>query len=161
MRLSILTLLLTNFLFISIYSQNESDGNNKILEKWINTEKGENRAATNDKVQISIVTIKNESKAEFEDWISNVLYSALNSSESRMKQAQLKATRWLEPLEPNPDSTWTYCWIMDPLIPNTIYDIPDFLNKEYGEELAGKHLNKFMSFMAREPQNVFLRQTDY
>ena len=150
-------IVLTNYVF----SQNDQPENTAVLDKWIKTEKESNRAVTNDNVLIVIVTVKNESKSEFEDWISNVLYSALNESESKMKKAQLKVTRWLEPIHPNKDSTWTYSWIMDPLIPNTDYDITTFLNNEYGTEEGKKHWEKYLSFMAIEPQAFFLKQTDY
>lgn len=130
------------------------------LQKWIQLDKEATRAKTDEQILMVIVKIKNKSKGEFETWIKDVLYSALNNSESEMKKAQLKATRWLEPVGQNKDSTWTYSWIMDPIIPNTNYDIPVFLNKEYGEEIGKKHWDTYLTFMAEEPQAIVLRQTN-
>jgi hypothetical protein len=78
-----------------------------------------------------------------------------------MKKAQLKVTRWLEPVHQNTDSTWTYSWIMDPVIPNTDYDILTFLKNEYGNETGEKHWQTYLTFMAREPIIVGLKQTSY
>ena len=88
-----------------------------------------------------------------------MLYSALNKSDSEMKKAQLKATRWLEPVRQNKDSTWTYSWIMDPIIPNTNYDISTFLELEYGKDLGQKYWVMYLSFMAADPQIITLKQT--
>ena len=130
------------------------------LQKWIKTDKQRNRAALNDHVLLVVVSVKPEMKTEFDAWIKNVLYAALYRSKSEMKKAQLKTVRWLEPLRQNADSTWTYSWIMDPVIPNTDYDIPTFLNNEYGIEEGMKHWNTYLTFLAREPMVVGLMQTD-
>jgi len=146
---------------LNAYSQDEKIASSEELQKWIAKDKESTRAKTDDNILIVIVKVKDESKQEFEIWIKDVLYSALYKSESEMKKAQLKATRWLEPVRQNQDSTWTYSWIMDPLIPETNYDIPKFLNLEYGVELGKKHWEKYMTLIAEPPQSIVLKQTDF
>jgi hypothetical protein len=133
----------------------------KELQKWIKSNKETNRAKTSDKILVVIVNVKGELKNEFDIWVKDVLYDALYKSKSEMKKAQLKTVRWLEPVRQNRDSTWTYSWIMDPIIPNTDYDILTFLEKEYGKELGQKHWDKYLTFMASEPSLVTLKQTNY
>lgn len=140
--------------------QEEKMASSEELQEWIEKDKESTRAKAEDKILIVIVKVKDESKQEFDLWIKDVLYAALYESESEMKKAQLKATRWLEPIRQNKDSTWTYSWIMYPLIPKTNYDIPRFLNLEYGEELGKKHWDKYLTFMAEPPQSIVLQQTD-
>lgn len=159
MKSILLTLSLLLVWNVTIYGQDEKMASSEELQKWIAKDKESTRAKTDDNILIVIVKVKDEAKQEFETWIKDVLYSALYKSESEMKKAQLKATRWLEPVRQNQDSTWTYSWIMDPLIPKTNYDIPVFLNSEYGEELGKKHWEKYMAFMAEPPQAVVLKQT--
>lgn len=141
--------------------QDETMAGSEELQMWLEKDKASTRAKNDEMVFIVVVKVKNESKQEFEKWIKDVLYSALYKSESEIKMAQLKATRWLEPVEQNEDSTWTYSWIMDPLIPKTNYDILKFLNSAYGEELAEEHWKKYLTFMATPPQSIVLKQTNY
>jgi hypothetical protein len=133
----------------------------KVLQKWIKSNKEANRAKTSETILIVVVNVKKESKKEFDFWVKDVLYAALYSSKSEMKKAQLKTVRWFEPVRQNKDSTWTYSWIMDPIIPKTDYEIDTFLEKEYGKELGQKHWNKYLTFMADEPKVIALKQTNY
>ena len=142
-------------------AQSDSKASSEELQKWINLEKEETRAKYGESVLIVIIKVKDESKIDFDKWIEEVLYKALYNSESDMKKAQLKATRWLEPTRQNQDGTWTYSWIMDPIIPNTNYDIELFLVKEYGEEIGKAHWQKYLTFMADQPQSHMLKQTNY
>ncbi len=133
----------------------------EVLQHWIQSDKKVNRAKDNERVLLVVVTVKQDWRTPFEKWIREVLYAALYKSKSEMKKAQLKVTRWLEPVRQNQDSTWTYCWIMDPVIPNTDYDILTFLKNEYGNETGTAHWNTYLTFMAQEPLIVGLKQTDY
>jgi hypothetical protein len=117
------------------------------------------RAKDGDEVLIVVTYVKDESKSDFEKWINDVLYAALNKTTNPMKIDQLKVTRWLEPTQQNEDKTWTYVWIMDPIIPNTDYDIPTFLNKEYGEEKGKEHWEKYQTFWAKPVEVHALKQT--
>lgn len=161
MKPAILVFSLMVFWSVNSNCQDEKMASSEELQKWISLEKEATRAKTDEMILIVIVKVKDNSKNEFETWIKDVLYKALYSSESEMKKAQLKATRWLEPVEQNKDSTWTYSWIMDPIIPNTNYDITTFLDNEYGKELGKKHWEKYLTFMAEEPQAIALKQTNY
>lgn len=161
MKPALLIFALILFWNVKASCQDEKMASSEELQKWIEKDKESTRAKADDEILIVIVKVKNESKQEFDRWIKDVLYSALYKSESEMKKAQLKATRWLEPVSQNQDSTWTYSWIMDPLIPNTNYDIPRFLNLEYGEELGKKHWEKYMTFMSEPPHAIILKQTNY
>jgi hypothetical protein len=155
---SLILLFLTT---LTAAAQTTEVASSKDLQKWIGTQKEMNRAKTNDHVLLVVLTIKPTAKADFDSWVNDILYKALYQSKSEMKKAQLKATRWLEPLRQNADSTWTYSWIMDPVIPKTDYDILTFLKNEYGNEIGDKHWQTYLTFMARESIIVGLKQTDY
>ena len=143
------------------FGQEHLPGIEETLIEWTKTEKEENRAKKDDRVLIVIVKVKGDQKEAFEKWIDEVLYTALRNSERLMKKAQLKTTRWMEPVRANEDGSWTYSWIMDPIIPKTDYDIPTFLNDAYGEELGKEHWASYMAFMAEPPRVFVFKQTDY
>lgn len=145
----------------NVYSQIKEVADSRVLQKWIKSNKELNRAKPTETIFIVIVNVKKESKKEFDSWVKDVLYAALYNSKSEMKKAQLKTVRWLEPIRQNADSTWTYSWIMDPVIPQTDYEIDAFLEKEYGSELGRQHWNKYLTFMATEPKVIALKQTNY
>jgi len=158
---STLLIVISSICCLQGFSQNNETVHSGELQKWIRSEKELNRAKNNERVLLVVVTVKQDMHTAFETWIREVLYAALYKSKSEMKKAQLKVTRWLEPVRQNQDSTWTYCWIMDPVIPNTDYDILTFLKNEYGSETGTTHWNTYLTFMAQEPLVVGLKQTDY
>ncbi len=158
MKSTLITLILIGCATSAAYSQAKKMASPAELQKWIDSDKETNRAKVGEMVYIVIVKVKDEVKVEFETWVDEILYAALNSSNSPMKQAQLKATRWLEPLGKRPDNTWIYCWIMDPGIPKTQYDIPAFLKSEYGDEKGQQHYDKYQSLVEETPYGF--RQTD-
>lgn len=146
---------------IQSYAQEGKTASSEELQKWIAKDKNSTRAQKDERVMIAMLFVKDESKAAFEDWVKNVFYDALYKSKNEVNQAQLKATRWLETMNQNEDSSWTYAWIMDPLIPNISYNMAEFLNQAYGEKAGKQHLEAFGSYLARPSMNIFLRQTDF
>ncbi len=121
----------------------------------------EKPAKPGETVLVVVASIKNEKKAEYETWMNNVMYAALHKSRNSVKQAQLKVTRWLKPARQNADSTWTYAFIMDPVIPKTDYDIPAFLKQEYGDEKGERYAGQYETFLARPIVIHALKQADY
>lgn len=112
-------------------------------------------------VLVVVAAIKPEKKAEYETWMKDVMYAALYKSQNPVKKEQLKVTRWLKPVRQNADSTWTYSFIMDPIIPKTDYDIPTFLKQEYGEAKGSQYAAQYETFMARPVVIYALKQADY
>lgn len=121
----------------------------------------EKPAKPGETVLVVVASIKNEKKAEYETWMNDVMYAALHKSRNPVKQAQLKVTRWLKPARQNADSTWTYAFIMDPVIPKTDYDIPTFLKQEYGDETGERYASQYETFLARPIVIHALKQADY
>jgi hypothetical protein len=123
--------------------------------------KEQTRAKTGDEVWVIVNYVKENSKPEFEQWIKDVFYPALHKSKDSMTKEQLNATRWLEPARQNEDKSWTYVWIMDPVVPNADYDITSLLNKAYGEEKGKAHWEKYQSFWSKPLEAHILKQTAY
>jgi len=119
------------------------------------------QAKAGEKVWVIVLTVKNEHKANFEKWINEVMYPLLRNSKDKMRQDQLKSVRWLKPASQNTDQTWTYAWIMDPVVTGADYDLTVLLNQGYGEEKGKKHWEAYLSFLAKEPEQISLIQTNY
>lgn len=116
------------------------------------------RAKQSDVVQVIILTVKENAKTDFEDWIDNIFYKALYNSPNQVRKDQLKVTRFLKPYEQNADKTWSYTWIMDPVLSGIDYNILFLLKEEYGEENALKYWEKYLTFFAKPQfQKLFIQ----
>jgi hypothetical protein len=127
----------------------------------VQTEERQRGAKTDETVLVVVAMIKNEKKAAYEMWMKDVMYTALYKSRNPVKKSQLKVTRWLRPVRQNADSTWTYAFIMDPIIPKTDYDIPTFLKQEYGDEKGNLYASQYESFLAMPITIHALKQSEY
>ena len=94
MKSAILIFSLLIFWSVNSNCQNEKMASSEKLQKWISLKKEATRAKTDKMILIVIVKVKGQFKVEFEKWIKDVLYKALYRSESEMKKAQLKTTRF-------------------------------------------------------------------
>ena len=50
-------------------------------------------------------------------------------------------TRMLEPKRANKDSSYTYIWLMDPIVKDADYSYPGILNKVYSPEETKKYIS--------------------
>ena len=55
-------------------------------------------------------------------------------------QRVFRQTRVLHPVEPEEDGTYTYLFIMDPVVPRGDYDIENLLKKMYDEQKATEYM---------------------
>ncbi len=119
------------------------------------------RAKSGEEVWVIVTHVKSDQKPAFEQWVKEIFYPALHKSQKPMNKEQLQSTRWLEPAAQNEDKTWTYVWIMDPVVPKGDYDIPTLLNTAYGEEKGKAHWEAYMAFWAKPVDMHVLKQTAY
>jgi len=100
------------------------------------------RAVTGDTVWVLLNHIKADKREEFEKFIHEIFWpKAANLDET--DQQVFRQTRVLHPVEMNKDSTYTYVFLMDPVIPGKNYEILDLLKKMYSEEQAKEYYDKF------------------
>ena len=117
-------------------------------------DKSATRAKESEKVWVIVNFIKDEAKADYLSWMNTYFLPALSNSKDPVIQKQYQCTRWLEPLRQNSDKTWTYAFIMDPVVPNANYDIAFLLKQTYGEE-KGAELSKQMESYFALPTLVY------
>ncbi len=93
------------------------------------------RASKGDTVWVLLNHIKANKCEQFEKLIHEILYPIILESEPINQQAAHHA-RFLHPVKMNKDSTYTYVFLMDPVIHNANYQLMYYLKKGYGEEKA-------------------------
>jgi hypothetical protein len=55
--------------------------------------------------------------------MEEVFFKVLTASKAPQRAAQYQQTRWLTPAQQNEDGTWTYVFIMDPVVADANYEI--------------------------------------
>jgi hypothetical protein len=105
-----------------------------------------------EKVWIIVNYIRETAKSDYEKWMTDVFFAPMKTTQDPILKKQYDATRWLTPAKQNKDKTWTYVFIMDPVIPNGDYDIESHLVKTYGEQMGKAYMKQFEGFMAAAGQ---------
>jgi hypothetical protein len=123
--------------------------------------KEQNRAKEGEKVWLIINHIKDESKTDYVNWMNTYFLSLLVNTTDETTKKQYQNTRWLEPARQNDDKTWTYVFIMDPVIPKTNYDIAALLATKYGAEKAAALNKEYESYLAKPTIVHNLKQTQH
>ena len=107
---------------------------------------------------IILSDIKESAKADYEKWMTDIFFAPMKTTQDPILKKQFNATRWLTSAQQNDDKTWTYCFLIDPVIENGDYDIEHFLVKTYGEAKGKAYLQEYEGFMA-SGQMFVLNQT--
>jgi hypothetical protein len=98
-----------------------------------------NRAAKGDTVWVLLNHIKADKCEQFEKFVHDILWPIALESDP-ISQQVAHHTRVLHPVEMNKDSTFTYIFIMDPVIQGANYQFSYYLKKKYDEEKTKEYL---------------------
>lgn len=93
-------------------------------------------AAVGDTVWIIQNKIKPNKVAQFEEF--NFKY--LEPAAMQVDPSAHNSVRTLKPVEANRDGTYTYYYIMDPVLPGVDYDMMVYLEPAYGKEKADEYM---------------------
>ena len=115
------------------------------------------RAALNDTVWIGKDRIKADKVVPFEDFIFNYLEPAIKITDPGIRNS----VRILKPVKPNKDGTYTYYYIIDPLVPAADYDMLTYLTAQYGKEKADEYIKMFTDCLAEDQWWVNTIQTSW
>lgn len=119
------------------------------------------RAKSGEEVWVIVSYIKADKKADYEKWMKEVFFAALHKTQSQVLKDQMKQTRWLAPTGQNEDKSWSYAFLMDPVVQGGDYDITSLLSKEYGEEKGKVYWEQYMSYWAKPLDAHILNQADF
>jgi len=88
------------------------------------------RAASGEKVWVVLTPIKADKRAAFEHFVQDILVPAV----TRIAPNVYHQVRALYPTQPEADGTYTYVFLMDPLIPDASYDFAVLFRQAYTED---------------------------
>jgi hypothetical protein len=117
-------------------------------------------AKEGDKVWVIINHVKADKRQQFEKFVHEVFWP--NASKlSQADQRLFKQTRVLHPANAEEDGTYSYLFIMDPLIEGGDYDIGSLLRKMFGEAKAEEYGKMFGETQARDQTQYMSVQAKY
>jgi len=111
--------------------------------------KSENKAKEGEFVYVIVNYVKNEAKAEYEKFMNDVFMKTLMTSTKKVTQQAYSTTRWLIPASQNEDKSWSFIFIMDPVVDDANYSIENLFQEKYSATEANELLKKYESFMAK------------
>jgi hypothetical protein len=91
--------------------------------------------------------VKADKRKQYEHFVHDIFWpgaSKLPAAEQRV----FRQTRVMHPTEANPNGTYTYLFIMDPLIKGADYDIESLIKKMYGQKQGAEHYKLFQGALA-------------
>ncbi len=115
--------------------------------------------ATGDEVWVIVNTIKADKREQFEKFVFEIFWPGAKKLSMADQQA-FKSTRVLTPTKANEDGTYTYLFIMDPVIPGANYSIDKFLIKMFGEKKAAEY-GKMFDETAVKPQIDYIQKQSH
>ena len=112
-----------------------------ILVGNINSQTTESKQG--DQMWVILNHVKADKRQQFEKFAYKVLLPALeeNAKSNLTTRKMIGQTRMLEPRRANKDSSYTYIWLMDPLVKDAIYSYPGILKRVYSPEETKKYIS--------------------
>lgn len=121
---------------------------------------GRKMAAEGEKVWVIINHINADKRQQFEKFIHEIFWPMAAKLGSQDQQV-FRQTRVLHPTKAEEDGTYSYIFIMDPIIEGGDYDIDNLLKKMYGAEKAAEYGKMFDETKSREQTQYLEVQTRY
>jgi hypothetical protein len=94
------------------------------------------RTKEGEKMWVLLNHIRADKCGQFEYFVHDILMPAVEYAEPEM----LRKVRFLHPTRQNEDGTFTYVFLMDPLIPDADYSFEYLLHKAYPPEKVEEYL---------------------
>jgi hypothetical protein len=107
------------------------------------------RAVEGDKVWVIINHIKADKRDQFERFVHEIFWPMASKLRAQEQQV-FRQTRVLHPTKAEEDGTYSYIFIMDPVIQGADYDINSLLKKMYGAQKGAEYGKMFDETVARE-----------
>jgi hypothetical protein len=108
----------------------------KTNEQELDTPREMNRAAQGEQMWVLLNHVKPDKLEQHKHFVQDILMPAAE----KFEPAAYRHTRVLYPAEPNADRTFTFVFLMDPLIESSDYSVLNLLTKACGEEQAKEYI---------------------
>ena len=104
-------------------------------------------AKPGEEVWVWAYPVKADKRKQYEHFVHDIFWpgaSKLSATEQRV----FRQTRVMHPAGANPDGSYTYQFIMDPLIKGADYNIESLIKKMYGAKQGAEHYKLFEGTLA-------------
>jgi hypothetical protein len=110
------------------------------------------RAQTGDTIYVVEHYVRAEGRAVFEEFVTQVLWPALRTTATTVpaRSRVVQQTRLIRQVSPNDDGSYTYAFLLDPVVPGESYNVLEILRGAYPEAEALEHYSRFTSTWARD-----------
>lgn len=104
--------------------------------------------------------VKPDKRAQFERFVYEIFWPAASKLDTRA-QRTFNHTRILNATVPEEDGTYSYIFLMDPLISGEDYWIDSILGKMYSKKEAETYYKLFTESLARDGEHYVVVQSRY
>jgi hypothetical protein len=104
------------------------------------------RAAQGQPVLVCVSTIKADKRDDFRRYLDEVKGPAVRA----IKPDVHASVRLLEPSQPNADGTWTFIWLMDPVVEGEDYEMEPMYEAFYGQAHVAERMREWDECHASE-----------
>jgi hypothetical protein len=110
------------------------------------------RAATGETVYLVDHYVRPDGRAQFEEFVDSILFPALRrtATSNSSRERVLLGIRLLRPVSLSSDTTYTYTFMLDPVVVGERYNVLDILREVYAEEDALNQYSRFTITWARD-----------
>lgn len=109
------------------------------------------RAVVGDTVRVIINHVLPDKRGQFEQFTHEILLPAMirMAPADEITARQMRQARLLYPTRMEPDSTYAYVFIVDPVATSRGYSFPDLFTRAYGSQKAEEYMRMFRESLAR------------
>ncbi len=118
------------------------------------------RASKGDTVWVIINHIKADKRQDFEKFVHEIFW-LMAKKLSTKEQRTFSQTRVLHPFKPEADGTYSYVFIMDPVVSGGDYQMENVIKKMYDGQKANEYLKMFNETFAGEQTFYEVVQSRY
>jgi hypothetical protein len=102
-------------------------------------------------ILVVVNVVEADKKQQFEDYLKqfHAALEKVSASDATVKRMDMQ-TRVLSPAEANPDGTYTYVFLMDPLVEGADYNMQNILKKAVAADEAERLFQQFADAIITE-----------
>ncbi len=115
------------------------------------------RAAAGDTVWVCISIVKPDKREAFVRHVREVKAPAVRATRPEAHAS----VRLLEPSGPSADGTWSFVWLMDPVVAGEDYEIEPIYEAYYGAQKARQHVKEWNDCHVGEQLFYAVTQVDW
>ena len=116
------------------------------------------RGAPGDTVRVIVNHVRSDRRDEFERFLHETLYPAMVQAAptDSVTARQMQRARVLRPTSISADSTWSYVFLVDPVVSSASYSFPRLFAKVYPQAKADSAMQAFRESLARPSETYIL-----